>query len=224
MGLQKLDAGLWILNSHFRALGCKASIRMTVMDTADGLLLHSPVALDGEDLASIRALGEVHAVIAPNLYHHFHFRPAASIFPTARRLIPEGLEWKIGLVPGAEILGLDTPLPPEIAHFTLGAHRYLKETLFFHRPSRTLVTADLLYNYHREQHLVERTSFRLLGCFGRPSVPFYHLFSIRNRAAVRAMLEWVREMNPRRIVMSHGRVVEGEDAPSLLAKAWARFT
>jgi hypothetical protein len=83
LSLQKLDAGLWILNSHFRALGCKASIRMTVLETADGLLLHSPVALDGEDLASIRALGEVHAVIAPNLYHHFHFRPAALNFPTA---------------------------------------------------------------------------------------------------------------------------------------------
>jgi hypothetical protein len=31
-------------------------------------------------------------------------------------------------------------------------------------------------------------------------------------------------MNPCRIVRGHGRVVEGDDAPSLLANAWARFT
>ena len=224
MSLEQLDAGLWILNSHFRALGCKASIRMTVLDTADGLLLHSPVALGPDDLASIRALGNVHAVIAPNLYHHFHFRPAALNFPTARRLIPDGLERKIGPVPNAEILGPDTPLSPEIAHFTLDAHRYLKETLFFHRPSRTLVTADLLYNYQAEQFPVERNVFRLLGCYGAPSVPFYHHFSIHDRAAVRAMVDWVRQMDPRHIIMSHGRVVEGEDAPTLFARAWARFT
>lgn len=224
MSLIKLTNGVWILNSYFKAFGCKGSIRMTVLQTAESLLLHSPVRLGEPEVRAINRLGDVHAIIAPNLFHHKFLRDCASIFPSARLLMPEGLEAKIGPVPGAEVMGPGLRFPSEIAHLTVDWHRYLKETLLFHRPSRTLVTADLLYNYHREQHLGERIFFRLIGCYGAPKVAFYHRFSIREKVAVREMVGWVESLQPRRIIMSHGRIVEGDDASALFARAWAPFT
>ena len=52
-----------------------------------------------QDIAAIRALGPVAAIVAPNLYHHLHLRDAIAAFPDARVFVPEGLAEKIGAIP-----------------------------------------------------------------------------------------------------------------------------
>jgi hypothetical protein len=199
---------------------------MTVMKTEAGLLLHSPVHLDLGDVAAIGRLGPVHAIIAPNLYHHFHVRDCAALFPKARVLVPEGLQEKIGPIPDAEVMASDATvdLPKEVEHLTVTGHSLLRETLLFHRPAATLVTADLIYNYHAEHHLAEKSFFRLIGCYGAPKVAFYHAFSIQSPNVAVEMIEVVRRWQPRRIVMSHGRIIEDERAAELFAAAWMPFT
>jgi hypothetical protein len=199
---------------------------MTVMETEAGLLLHSPVHLDSDDVAAINRLGRVHAIIAPNLYHHFHVRDCAALFPKARVLVPEGLQEKIGPIARAEVMASDASveLPNEVEHLVVTGHSMLRETLLFHRPTATLVTADLIYNYHAEHHLAEKSFFRLIGCYGAPKVAFYHRLSIRSPAVAIEMIEVVRRWRPRCIVMSHGRIVEDEQAAELFAAAWMPFT
>ena len=99
----------------------------------------------------------------------------------------------------------------------------IRETVLFHRPSRSLVTADLLYNYQSEHGAGEKAFFRLLGCYGAPGVVFYRRFAIRDKAAVRELVEQVRTWNPQRIVMGHGRIIEDSAAAELFAAAWRRF-
>jgi hypothetical protein len=107
---------------------------MTVMETEAGLLLHSPVHLDSDDVAAINRLGRVHAIIAPNLYHHFHVRDCAALFPKARVLVPEGLQEKIGPIARAEVMASDASveLPNEVEHLVVTGHSMLRETLLFH--------------------------------------------------------------------------------------------
>ena len=57
--IKKIDEGVWCLESYFLSLGCRGSLRMTILKTQSGLLLYSPVALNAEHVASIRALGKV---------------------------------------------------------------------------------------------------------------------------------------------------------------------
>ena len=64
--IKKIDEGVWCLESYFLSLGCRGSLRMTILKTQSGLLLYSPVALDAEIVASIRALGTVTDIVAPN--------------------------------------------------------------------------------------------------------------------------------------------------------------
>lgn len=223
-GLRLIDQQLSCLDSHFVVWGCRGSVRMTVIETAVGLLLYSPVMLTLEAVAEIRKMGRVAVIVAPNLFHHMFLQPARVTFPEARVLVAGGLEAKIGPIPGSEEITAETAFgaPDEIDHFVFDGHA-LHETILLHRPTATLITADLLYNYGPLQYPAERTFFRAIGCYGMPKVPFYHLFSIQDKQSVSRLIDTVLSWRVRRIIMSHGDIVESNDASLLFKAAWARF-
>jgi hypothetical protein len=224
MPLESIDTGLWCLAGHFGSIGFRGSTRMIVLHGEGGLVLHSPVALSPQDVAAIEALGPVAAILAHNTYHHLHLRAAAEAFPHARVYVPEGLLEKIGPVPRAQTISRKQPamLPEGIEPFIVERHA-IRETLLFHRPTRTLVTADLIYNYQTENGFGEKLFFRLMGCYGSPKVVFYHRFAIRDKTAVHELVEQVRRWQPQRILMCHGRIVEGDDCAEVFARAWQPF-
>jgi Domain of unknown function (DUF4336) len=226
MDEQKFEAvagDIWCLNSYFLSLGCKGSLRMSVIQTSKGLVLYSPVSLTPEHLNQINNLGRVSAIVAPNLYHHLFLRGCAANFTTARVLIPQGLIQKIGPIVDAESIEDQTTIASkdEIEHFTFMGHR-IRETILYHRQSRTLVTADLLYHYTADQFFSEKLWFRLIGCYGQPKVAFYHRFSIKDKKSVVALVQWVRSRQIDRIIMSHGRIFEADQAGEVFANAWER--
>lgn len=221
MTLEKVADGLWCLSSHFVAWGCKGSLRMTAVATSSGLLLYSPVQLRPEDIDAIERIDRVGTIVAPNLYHHFFLRAAMAAFPAARVLVPDGLEQKIGRLSGAEIMTAERPIagPAEIEHFVFSGHS-LRETILFHKPSRTLITADLLYNYGSEHFPAEKLFFRAIGCYGAPKLAFYHRFAIADRKSVQSLIQVVRDWRVRRVIMCHGRILEDANAGDALIKAW----
>lgn len=221
--LRKLDEGLWTLDTTFTRLGCKGSLRMTVLETAAGLVLHSPVALDKDVRNALRSLGEIAVLFAPNLFHHMYLHAAQNHFPNARVLVPKGLERKIGKIANSEIVTDKTVVADgEIEHATLSGHD-LYETVLFHRRSGTLVTADLLYNYQPEHNFTEKLFFRAIGCYGAPGVAFYHRYAIRDKSGIVPFQEAVGSWPVKRIVMCHGRIVEAPEAAGIFASAWQRF-
>lgn len=197
---------------------------MTLMRTRSGLVIYSPVALAAAHIEQIHRLGSVAVIIAPNLFHHMFLRPYMAAFPAARVLVPNGLEANIGPVPGAEITikDLDLDSNSEIAHHIFAGHR-LHETALFHRPTATLITADLLYNFQPENFAAEKMFFRLIGSYGAPTVTFYHRFAVQDKAAVRVLMETVESWRARRIVMCHGRIIAADNAGEMFTSAWARL-
>ena len=222
--ITQIAPGLSCLDSHFRVWGCNGSVRMTVIGKDNDLIVYSPVTLNAAHIAQIAELGRVSTIIAPNLFHHMFLRDAAAAFPNARILVPHGLEAKIGPIPRAETMRADVNLglPTDLDHHVFSGHA-IRETTLYHRPSGTLITADLLYNYHAEQFPAERTFFSLMGIYGRPAVPFYHRFAIEDKSAVRQLIDKVWSWPMRRIVPCHGRIVERDDAGAVFTAAWERF-
>ncbi|PBP20187.1 hypothetical protein BUE80_DR009058 [Diplocarpon rosae] len=102
-------------------------------------------------------------LIAPDLEHHMNLSAWHAAYPSARIIAPEGLPEKraeahrtdksITLVPFASIVTakdkLATKIAPDFdAEFAVefvDAHPN-KELVFLHRPTRTLIEADLLFN------------------------------------------------------------------------------
>jgi hypothetical protein len=222
--LQQIDNSVWRLDSHFVVWGCKGRLRMALIETLRGLVIYSPVQLSEAHLESIRQIGVVSTIIAPNLFHHLYLHSCIQHFPEARVLIPQGLTEKIGAIPRAEEIvdALEFGESKELDFHIFAGHK-LRETVLFHRPTGTLITADLLYNFQTENFTLEKMFFRSIGCYGSPSVPFYHRFAVENKESVKALIGKVRSWPVRRIVMSHGRIVESEASSEIFANAWLRF-
>ncbi len=222
--LRQAATGIWCLESYFLALGCKGSLRMSVIETQRGLVIYSPVSLTPDHVRQIDSIGHVSTIIAPNLYHHMFLRDCATIYNKARVLVPQGLISKIGTVARAEVIDDNTVLGPpnEIEHFTFSGHG-LRETILYHVPSRTLITGDLLYNYTPDQFFAEKLWFRLIGCYGKPDVAFYHRFSIKDRASAANLIRRVNSWQVSQVIMSHGRILTDERAGDVFTTAWERI-
>lgn len=220
----KIDNNLWVIDSYFTTMGCKGSIRMTVIKGPDGLTLYSPIHMSYNQIQWLRSMGPVSRIIAPNLYHHLYLRECIKQFPESKIFIPKNLEQKIGIIEKSNVLIYDNELTlcPEVKYFAVSGH-ILQEILLFHEPTQTVITADMTYHYQNEQYRAEKIFFGMLGCYGKPSIPFYHFFSVRNSESIRKLIATVQKWQPRRIVMSHGRIINDVHAGEIFASLWSRF-
>ncbi|KAJ5280116.1 hypothetical protein N7478_005488 [Penicillium angulare] len=133
--------------------------RGTLIKLATGsLAIFSPVSLTTEVRDTVQSHGgNVKYIIAPDLQHHLHVTAWKNAYPDANILAPEGLWEKRQKV--AEFK--DTPfdlvfkkdgsrtISPEFDdEFELEyVHGHgSRELVFLHKPSRTLLEADLLFN------------------------------------------------------------------------------
>lgn len=191
------------------------STRMTLVRLPDGgLWVHSPIAPDPALFAEIEALGTVGWLVAPNTLHYWWIPDWKARYPAAAVCAPPAVAAK-----AKRPIAIDLPLtgdPPEAWQdvFTqvVLTSRIFTEADFFHRPSRTLILADLIENF--EARRVHNPFYRLLMRLGGVldpdgKMPIDMQASFRgNRAevrkAVQAMLDWA----PERIILAHGRCYE----------------
>jgi len=206
--LESLDRRLWAIARPFRALArLEVGSRMTVLGLeGGGLLLHSPVRLDDADRQAIQALGPVRAIVAPNLWHHLFFGPAADAFPSAERWAAPGVPWRRKDLSFSGELGTAHPIFPGVDWHVVGGSRLLGEVLFFHRASRTLVTTDFFFHVLRRDDALSRTYYTLSGAYGRFATSRLIRAAVWDRAAARETAQWILESDPVRVTVCHGDV------------------
>jgi hypothetical protein len=219
--LTEVDDDVWVVARPQRFLGVQLGTRMTVVRLPGGdLVLHSPVALDDALRGAIDDLGRVRHVIAPNYYHHLHAGDATAVYPEAalhgapklaRKRPDLRLTSELGDAP---IPGIGDALVPIAIHGSL-----LRETVFFHARTRTLVAADLIENFRSSEFWFTRLYLRISGVLGRPGVGRLLRPMFRDRAAARADIDRILALDVRRITVCHGDLVE-EDAREVLRGAY----
>lgn len=221
--MERLGEGLWVVASPLSFFGLRLGTRMTVVRLRDGsLFVHSPVPLRAELKAEVDALGPVGHIVAPNQGHHLYVGEWKDAYPDAL------LHAAIGLAERRKDLSIDHELRGQVhetwsddldATFIEGT--MVNETVFLHRPSRTLIVADAIQNFDSSPHWPTRTYLRLAGTHRRRSVtrlvrPFY-----RDRKAVRRSLDEILRWDFDRIVLCHGNIVESGGKDALVeAYAW----
>lgn len=138
--------------------------RATIVKLTSGsLAVFSPVALTQAAQTRIAALGngKIAYIVAPDLEHHLFLSEWARAFPDAKLIGPEGLhekrlkshDPKVGkeafAVEFKAATKLETTISPEFdadfAYEFVDAHMN-KELVFFYRPDRVLIEADLMFN------------------------------------------------------------------------------
>lgn len=127
--------------------------------TSGALAVFSPVALTPEVRSTLQSLGNnVRYIAAPDMEHHIFLGPWHKEFPQATFIGPEGLPEKRAsqkneMVPFSTIftrrnkyetrIGEDFDRDFEYEYVDSAPN---KELVFFYRPDRTLIQADLMYN------------------------------------------------------------------------------
>jgi hypothetical protein len=231
MGLRQIAEGLWTAEDELRLPGgVRLPIRATIVVLPAGeLLVHSPTPLGADLAAAVERLGRVAHLVAPNLLHHVSLSAWLARFPQARVWAVPGLERKRRDIPIAGLLDGDgDTAPPWAAHFApraLAGCPGLRETVFFHAASRTLVCSDLLFNVRDPRGWATKLVLTLAGTRGRFAMSRAWRRYAADRAALSASLRRMLEWPFTRVIVGHGDVLEADDAPARVRAAISeRFT
>ena len=197
--------------------------RMTVsrLDTGD-LWVHSPIRLNPRLQKSLAELGPVTDLVAPSVFHDLFIQEWADAYPQARLHAADGLrqehgDWRITdeLTTSAAPTWTD-----EIEGLVLQGMPKINETVFVHKPSGTLIVADLVFNYTDYQlNTATSLTLRMAGTYQKFSASRLFRMFIKDRGAMRASLDQVLTWNFDRILPGHGHAVETDGSQSL-RQAW----
>jgi hypothetical protein len=211
--------------------GVRLPVRMTVVRLPSGeLVVHSPIAAEPALLEAVARLGPVRYILAPSCIHHVFVGPWCTRFHAATAHGAPGLRNKRrDLVWGAD-LGLDggvgAPWAGVLDSVLVGGVPKINEVAFHHRPSRTLLVSDLLFNVTGPINLPTKLLLTLAGTRGRLAMSRIWRLSCRGpkqRWAMRDSVQRILEWPFVRILPGHGVLFEAPDAQERArqALAWA---
>lgn len=204
-----LADGIWVVAAPLRFMGIfSIGTRMTVIRAGDGLVVHSPIAIDEALKAEIDALGPVRYVVAPSVFHHLFAGEGTKAWPEALLLAPAALRKKRKdlNIAGELESGAPTAWGGDLQSFPIRGSM-LNETVLFHTPTGTLVASDLLENFTHVDDAFTRQYLKLGGVYGKPGWHRFLRFIYRDRAAAKESIEHLLDLDLERIVIAHGDVV-----------------
>lgn len=209
---------LWVLRYPLRLLGVSIGRTVTVIRLANGkLVIHSTAPFTSEDVHQMEAIGNPEWLLDVSCFHDSLAEEGRRAFPNLRYLVPQGfpraaklraqaleqppLEW------GAELQMREVAGMPSVCEHAL-----------FHVPSRTLIVADMLFNFGGQisglTKFLVRHVLRFKSEIGMS--PFFRSM-IRDRAAFKCALGDILRWDFDRIVVAHGEIIETDGKQRLRA-------
>ncbi|MDE0884497.1 MAG: DUF4336 domain-containing protein [Myxococcota bacterium] len=216
--LRTITDNLWVIDHPFKMMGIALGTRTTLIRLADGgLFMHSPGPMDAELIESVDEIGPVHAIVAPNDFHHLYIEENANAWPDAAVFIAPGLRDKRPDLADAEVLDETAPelWRNEIDQVWMRGAPKVNEIAFFHKSSRTLILADLAFNLIEPGPFLLRLFARINGASGRLASSRLMKMMYRDRQAARAGVEKILAWDFDRLTLCHGEIVESGAKASL---------
>ena len=217
-----VDDKIWTLDRPVWFAGVRLYARTTVVRLNDGsLLLHSPAPPTDALSDELRALGSVRWLLVPNCFHHLGTPAALAHFPEAQVVGPaSALSRNQALKINVDVH--DTRFReqvPELEALPLLGVPFLDETVLYHRPTQTLLGADIVLGASAKDHWTWRCAGRITGCYGRVRVPPDVRKKISDKTAAARSLRAMLERPAQRLIVGHADVI-GADCLDRLADAW----
>ena len=197
--------------------------RMTVLALHDGgSAIWSPVPLREAEMSRIEALGPVRFLIVPNRGHRLDLKPWKDRYPGARIIAPptarEAVMEAAPVDATTDIIG-----DPDIEFQTVAGTKEDEFALIVRRgDDDTLILNDILSNVRHPKGLGAQVMARLLG-FGvkrpRTSRPVRLMFVKDPAALARQFRAWAAIPQLRRIIVSHGDIIDQAPREALIQAA-----
>jgi hypothetical protein len=207
--MKSLAENVWVLPYPLRLLGGDLGRMVTIARLGSGeLVIHSTGPFTPEDVAAISRLGKPGWLMDVMLRHDTFSKRGREAFPALPFLAPEGF---------SRVVGFPTePLSPppaawgnELEVLRLEGMPSMEEHAVFHRPSRTLIVADLLFNFGPD--VSGWTRFLLLCAVGsehHPGMSRPFRMAIKDKAAFQRSVQALMRWDFDRIIVGHGAIIE----------------
>jgi hypothetical protein len=217
--MKKLAENLWVLPYPLRLLGGDFRRNVTIVRLQSGeLIIHSTGPFTPPDVAAILRLGRPGWLLEAMLQHDTFSQQGREAFRNIPFLAPEGF---------SEVVGFATqPLIPspkewgdELKVLCIEGNPSMQEHVVLHRSSRTLIVADLLFNFG--PNTPAWTRFLVLcgvGAKHHPGMSRRFRMAIKDRAAFQRSVKTLTTWDFDRIIVGHGEIIETE-GQRLLAEA-----
>ena len=217
-----VDDRIWALERPVWFSGVRQRARTTIVRLDDGsLLLHSPAPPTDALAEQLRALGPVRWLLVPNRFHHLGAPAAAAHFPEAQVVGPESALGRNE----ALRLHVDIRDPqfgeqvPEFEPLPLLGVPFLDETVLYHRPTQTLLGADVVLCACAKDHWTVRWAARTTGFYERVRVPPDVRRKILDKTAAARSIRAMLGRPAQRLIVGHANVIE-RGCRDHLAQAW----
>lgn len=206
--MEELAENIWLLSYPLKLLGIDFRRHVTVIRLGGGdLVIHSTGPFSPNDVAEIRRRGRPRWILDAMLDHDTFAEAGRRAFPEAQFLGPDGFGKRTGVSCQALI-----PPPPEweeeLKVLAVRGAPDFSEHVFLHRPSRTLIVADLVFNLERSASLWERLVVRA-GFGKRPSPGFSRRlkWAIEERSAFEQSLQELLRWDFDQVIVGHGELL-----------------
>ena len=203
-----LDGDIFLQQHPLNLLGCRMGRAVTIIRLASGkLLIHSTADFSVQDLDDIRGLGEPGWLLEATNFHDTLASQGRAALPDIPYLVPPGFK-------NAESLGA-RPISSaadqwagEIEVIELGGMPAIREHVLFHRPSKTLIVADLIFNLDPSAGAWTRIFLRATaGLKNFPGTSRLFRLWIKDRAAFNESIDRITHLEFERVIVAHGEPI-----------------
>lgn len=213
---------IWAKSGPFRFLGLEYGVRMTVIRlNQQDLLLHSPISLDPLTKAFLYNLGQVRHIVSPNNLHHLYLRDYVEAFPNAKLYASPGLPEKRKELKFYAVLSAtaEEAWAGQLEQ-TMFMHPELREIIFFHPSSKTLIVADLIMNFSKQSAFLTRLLSRMSGSLDEPTCNLNFDLRANELYQIKLSLEQILKWDFEIIILSHGDIIT-KDAKETFKKIFS---
>jgi hypothetical protein len=238
MVIRKISPNITTLSAPFARFGkLKIGGRGTLVRLTSGALaVFSPVALTPEVRETIASLGgNLRYITAPDIEHHIFLGPWHAAYPDAKVIGPEGLPEKRALqkneaVPFSYIFTaankadfkIDPDFDQDFEYEYVSSHPG-KELVFYYKPERTLIEADLMFNLPATEQYSRYGESPTSGILTKLFVAVnktsgsaiwhkrlqWYGASSKDRAGFNASIQRIAKWDFDTIVLCHGDTIQG---------------
>ena len=222
--LHQLAPNLWHAVYKYNADGKESSSRMTVVRLRSGdIWVHSPIPLSRRMQSDISALGPVRYVVAPNRYHHLYVSDALKAFPQSVLFGAPGLQVKRPDLTGMRVLQANAEAQwcDDLDQVFVDGIPVLNETVWFHKPSATLILTDLCQwteaDKPNQARMYEQLTCAREGLAASRTLKLVVKDRLAAKTSVQRILKWPFQ----RVILAHNEVIQqGARVQITSALAW----
>lgn len=178
-------------------------VRTVVVESPQGTVILSP----GSNMTAIdyQSLSNVTDIVATNTFHTAGLPIAHSHFPLARLWVPN--RRSANKLPGLTTNLLETtswPYQESLAVIPLEGLPAIREFVFFHKDSKSLIVTDLCFNMTAVSGLGSWIILSLFGTYRRLGVSRFFAKYITDKLAFEKSLTRVFSFDFENVIVSHG--------------------